>query len=53
MHFPELQLAIMPEDMIECDEAAVYVCRVVTCKTIITVDESSHPMETDRTLQEL
>jgi len=40
-----------PEDETERDKAAAHVRHIVTCITTATVDESSHPMEADRTLQ--
>lgn len=41
-----------PEDETDCQMAAVLICLIVTCNTI-TVDESTPPMDTGRTLQKL
>ena len=42
-----------PEDEIECDETATHMRRIISCNVITTADESSHPHDSDRTLQEL
>lgn len=43
----------MPEDETDRDEAAAYVCHIVTWNSITSADESQHPTEADRTPQEL